>query len=626
MTERSTIRLIARAALIASTVPAVMGQAIAQEPPKQSVIGRTYAESVEAPWPGPVIARGKPNIIWILLDDVGFGAASAFGGPVNTPTIERLAADGLVYSNFHTTGVCSPTRAALLTGRNHNNVGMGAFPSRILGANFPGYDGVLKPEDGTVAEYLRDAGYSTYALGKWHLTPGPEGTILGPFDRWPSGKGFQHFYGFLGGATDQYKPGLIEDQRPVKTDGSHLNKLLVDKAISYIDEQRAISREKPFFMYFATGATHAPHQVDEAWIAKYRGKFDKGWDVVRQEIFARQKKMGIVPADAKLPPRNPRVEAWANLSAPQKKVYARFMEAFSGFLEYTDAELGRLVDHLEETGQLDNTMIYLIVGDNGGSRDGGPNGFIHGDMTMPSKDNAGQIEELVEHFDDLGTRRTESNYPIGWSQATNTPFRDWKGDANSEGGTRNPMILFAPGRVKHGVRTQYSHVIDMLPTTLEAVGIKTPAKVAGIEQTPVQGTSLAYSFDNAKAPTRHTTQYYYLFGSGAIVKDGWKASFQYRPDGLDTIFLTYPLPGKIPDNAGKEEWELYNLNSDFNEINDLAAKMPGKLAEMKQAFEREAQANKLYPLINWSDIWNRTNWKAFTEQTSVYDRPREDQK
>jgi arylsulfatase A-like enzyme len=593
------------------------GRTAAQDPAAGAVVGETYAQSREAPRPAPPVAKGKPNILWILLDDVGFGASSAFGGLINTPTFDRLANNGLRFTNFHTTGVCAPTRAALLTGRNHHKTGMGIFPHRGLSFGFPGYSGFMQPKDGTVAEYLRDAGYSTYALGKWHLTPDEEGTDLGPFDRWPSGKGFQHFFGFLGGATNQYDPELVEDNMHVKPDGRHLNAQLIDKSIAYIDRQENLNPDKPFFLYLATGATHAPHQVDQEWIDKYRGKFDEGWDVFRQEVLNHQKKMGIVPADAKLPPREPRVPAWNSLSADQKKIYNRFMEAYAGYLEYTDHEIGRLISYIEAKGLADNTVIFVMIGDNGASREGGPNGTLDGDLKLPDRDNAGQLDELDSSFDKIGTREALSNYPVGWAQAMDTPFREWKADVQAEGATRNPLIVYWPGHVGQGFREQYGFVTDMLPTALEIAGVKAPSVERGIPQDPLQGASLTYAFADAKAPTHHPEQYYFLFGAGAIVKDGWKASFQYRPDGLDTTWA-FPRLQTIPNYAGKEVWQLYDMNVDYTELNDLASQHPDKLAELQALFRKDAKENDVYPLINWSDVWNTPQWQALLKKGAPY--------
>jgi len=561
-----------------------------------TTFGPAYDAAKETPRILPKVAKGSPNVIWILLDDVGYGAVGTFGGLIATPNFDKLANNGLSYTNFHTMGICAPTRAALLTGRNHHTVGMGMFPHPFLSAGFPGYSGRMEWKDGMIAEYLRDAGYNTYMLGKWHLTPDEETTDLGPFDRWPTSRGFDHFFGFLGGATDQYKPDLIEDTQRIQPDGRHFNAQLVDKAIAYMDRQKKLNPDKPFFMHIATGAAHSPHQVGREWISKYKGQFDEGWDVARERILARQKKLGVVPANAKLPPRESRVPAWNSLSAEEKAVYLRFMESYAGFLEYTDSEIGRLVEHLEKTGVADNTVIFLIVGDNGGSKEGGPNGTLEPELVNPNLDLKAQLEHLHAHVDEIGTGETYSNYPVGWAQAMNTPFRQWKGDVNAEGAIRNPMIVYWPGHIKKGIRTQYGHVTDLLPTTLEMVNVPAPASVRGVAQTPIQGTSLTYSFNDARAATRHTKQYYFLFGSGAIVKDGWKASFRYRPDLLD-IYVT-PRDQFPAIKAKNDVWELYNLNTDFNELNDLAAKEPQRLEALQEVFKQEAEANQVYPLIN----------------------------
>ena len=368
------------APVLAQPVPAARNVAAQSGEP---VIRKTYAESKPGTAPTLPVAKGAPNVIWILLDDVGYGASSTFGGGARTPVLDSLAKNGLTYTNFNTTAVCSPSRAALMTGRNHHAVGMGLLPQKLMAAEFPGYTGRLLPKDGTIADYMRARGYSTYMLGKWHLVPDEEATDLGPFDRWPTGKGFDHWLGFLGGAVDQYKPPLVEDNQYVKPDGRHLTTQLTDKAISYIDRQQKLNPEKPFFMYFSTGATHEPFQVDREWIDKNKGRFDEGWDVYREKTFARQKELGVIPANAKLPPRNPRVPAWDSLSADQKKVYARFMEAYSGFFEHTDSEIGRLIAHLKEKGLYDNTVIFYIVGDNGADVGGGPIGET--ELTFPSR-------------------------------------------------------------------------------------------------------------------------------------------------------------------------------------------------------------------------------------------------
>lgn len=569
----------------------------------KGTVGKTFAQSKEW-WPEKKGSpKGAPNVIWILLDDAGFGASSSFGGLINTPTFDSLADQGLRYTNFHTTGVCAPTRAALLTGRNHHSVHMGLFPHEFLSAGFPGYDGRIPSSKGTIAENLRQNGYSTYQLGKWHLTPDDETSDLGPFDRWPSGKGFDHNFGFLGGAEDQYKPKLVEDNKNVKPDGRHLNEQLIDKAIGYIQNQKAALQQKPFFLYLATGATHSPHQVGREWIDKYHGKFDEGWDTYREKVFANQKKLGVIPANAKLPERNPRVKEWSSLSEDEKKVYARFMEAYAGFLEETDHEIGRLVAYLKTSGQFDNTAIFVIIGDNGASKEGSINGVLGGEFKPLPGDEKVQIAELLKNYDKIGTSDAYSNYPFGWAQAANTPFKYWKADANSEGGTRNPLIVSWPNGIteKGGIRTQYGHVIDLLPTTLELTGSSKPLTIRDIKQDPFQGTSLVYSFNDSKAPNKHLVQYHFLFGAGSIYSHGWKAEFGYRPDFVD-LFGTYPAPVKIENNAGKEVWELYKISDDFNELNDLAKSNPEKLKELQTLFDQEAKANNVYPLVNWSDV------------------------
>ncbi|MFN9750034.1 MAG: arylsulfatase, partial [Planctomycetota bacterium] len=539
----------------------------------------------------------------------------AFGGPARTPVIERLAKNGLRYTNFHTTGVCSPSRAAMLTGRNHHKVGMGLLPQKLMAAEFPGYTGRLDPtKDGTIAHYLRERGYGTYFLGKSHLTPDEESTDLGPFDRWPSGLGFDHALGFHWGETDQYKPDLFEDNQRVQPDGRHLNTIMADKAISYVDRQNKLAPDKPFFMFFSTGATHSPHQVDREWIDKYKGKFDEGWDVVREKIFARQKDLGVISANTKLPPRSSRVPAWNSLSIDQRKVYARFMEAYAGYFEQTDYEIGRFLSYLEVKGMLENTAIFVVLGDNGADIGGGPNGEI--EHVFPNEltaDDDAQMAHLLENFDKIGTSEVMSSYPMGWSQAMNTPFRDWKTQAHAEGGTRTGMVVHWPMGItkKNEVRTQYTYLTDLLPTTLEIAGAKVPAIVKGVPQTPIQGESLAYSFENASAPERHMTQYYFLYGGGGIYHKGWKASFAYRPDFTD-LFGIYPNPKTAQNNAGKEVWELYRVIEDPTELNDLAQSNPAKLKEMQALFDQEAKANQVYPLINWSDLF--PGFKKFQEE------------
>jgi arylsulfatase len=583
---------------VACLVTSAQGQS---QQPYQGTVGRTLAESKEW-WPELVRPpAGSPNVVWILIDDVGFGASSAFGGAIATPNFEALAQQGVRFTNFHTTAICAPTRAALLTGRNSASVHESGFSHTVMSAGFPGWDGRVPAEDGTIAEILRDQGYATFAVGKYGVTPDEEATDAGPFDHWPTGKGFDHFLGFLGSQTDQYKPDLVEDQAHVKPDGRHLSEQITDKAISYIDREKKAAPDKPFFLYYAPGATHAPHQVAAEWSDKYKGAFDDGWDVYRQKVFEQQKTLGIIPASAILPDRNPAIKAWASLSPEERKLYARFMEVYAGYLTYTDHEVGLLVDHLKAIHQFDNTLFIVMIGDNGASKEGTFSGDIDRSLVAKPLSQKDNLQYNLAKVGEIGTpAATEGNYPLGWAQAANTPFRFWKSDANSEGGTRNPMIIAYPKVIKHygEIRTQYGHVIDILPTTLELLHLSAPDTIRSVHQQPIQGASLAYALDDAAAPSRHTVQYYYIFGSRAIYKDGWKASLAYPNDFLGA---NGPDAGKTFD---ENAWELYNMNEDYTERVDLAKKYPEKVAQMRALFEQQARDHNLYPLITWDDVLN----------------------
>ncbi|MBX2924840.1 MAG: arylsulfatase [Chitinophagaceae bacterium] len=547
----------------------------------QGKIGKTVEESQEW-WPEKKKATdGAPNVLVFLLDDAGYGTSSAFGGLMETPVLDSLANNGLRYTNFHTTGVCSPTRAALLTGRNHHSVHMGHLNYNALG--YPGYDGYLPEDKATIAEILKENHYNTYAVGKYHVTPVSEITSVGPFDRWPLGKGFDHFFGWHLGHTDQYHPNLYEDNQvtSVEPNKQHVTTLLADKAIKYIANQRSIAPENPFFLYFSVGAIHSPHQVDKKWSDLYKGKFDKGWDWYREEVFERQKKLGIVAQNAELPDRDPSVPAWESLSPEARKLYARYMEIYAGFMTHTDHEFGRIIKYLEEVGVADNTVVIAIIGDNGSSHSTA-HGNINGYISQLEADK--QVPEGLKIYEKMGTEHSFMDAPSGWTQATNTPFRLWKTDANAEGGTRNPLIVYYPKAIKEkgGIRKQYSHVIDIAPTIIDITGSNIPAVIKGHAQKSIEGTSLFYSLNDAKAADRHTIQYYELRGKRAIYKDGWKASV-YHESGT---------------SFADDVWELYNLNEDFNERIDIAKQNPGKLKELQDIFDGEAKKYNVYPLID----------------------------
>ncbi|MDB4901300.1 MAG: sulfatase [Mucilaginibacter sp.] len=577
-----------------------------QQQPFKGVVGKTLADSKES-WTAPIKApKGAPNVLWIILDDVGFGASSTFGGVIRTPNFDTLASLGLRYTNFHTAAICAPTRSALLTGRNHHYVHMGGFAHTSLSAGFPGWDGRIPSDKGTAAEILRENGYNTFGVGKYGLTPDEDATDAGPFDRWPSGKGFDHYFGFLGSQTDQYQPDLIEDNAHVTPDGRNLNEQITDKAIFYLTRQQKVAPNKPFFLYYSPGATHAPHQVAKEWSDQYKGKFDEGWDVFRERVFANQKKLGIIPANAVLPERNPDIKAWKSLPEDEKKLYARFMEVYAGYLTYADHEVGRLINYLKASKQLDNTLVFVIIGDNGASKEGTFNGDIDRTIFKNQLSEEENIKHNLEKIGEIGTPDgKQTNYPLGWAQAANTPFKFWKEDANSEGGTRNPLIVYYPKGIKNagGIRTQYGHVIDILPTTLEYLGINPPEYIRGIKQDTLQGTSLVYSFNDASAPSRHKIQYYYIFGSRSVYKDGWKAEVYHHPDVIDLGRpKTGTAAGSAVNNFDTDVWELYNLNTDFNERINVASKYPEKLNELKALYDDLAKKNNIYPFIDWEDV------------------------
>jgi len=541
--------------------------------------------------------EGAPNVVVVLLDDVGFGAASTFGGPIDTPALDGLASDGLRYNRFHTTAICSPTRASLLTGRDAHVAGVGTVMN--VANSYPGYRGVLNDETATVAEMLRQQGYNTAAFGKWHLVPDWEASPSGPFDHWPTGVGFEKFYGFLGGETDQFEPTLYEATTPVRRPAGeryHLTEDLAAQAVRWMHLQHAVTPEKPFFLYFAPGATHAPHQVPAQWIAPFRGKFDGGWDAMRETILNRQKTLGVIPADTRLTPRPELLPAWDSLGEDERRVAARMMEVYAGFLAHTDAQVGKLVQALKDSGQFDNTLFIYIVGDNGGSGEGGVLGGVNYMGTLQGLPEP--VARKLQRIDDYGGPDSYLNYPAGWAWAMNTPFQWMKQFASHLGGTRNPMVVTWPKGIKDrgGLRTQFSHVNDIVPTILAAAHIEAPRSVNGARQLPMDGVSLVQSFTSANAPELHRTQYFEVFGNRAIYHDGWMAAaFHGR------VPWTVGLGGRARDFSA-DRWELYDLTQDFSQARDLAATNPGKLKSMQMLFDQEAARVGILPLRDASEV------------------------
>lgn len=561
-------------------------------------IGRTAADS-EPAWPSiPKAPDGAPNILLICLDDTGFGQIGCYGGlggRIQTPNMDRLAARGLRYNNMHTTALCSPTRAALLTGRNHHSVGVGIIMEFATG--YPGYNAQMPHESATISEVLVEKGYNTMCLGKWHLAPDEHIGPTGPYDRWPLGRGFERYYGFLSGDSSQWRPVLWQDNsrvEPPKTpdEGYHLTEDLADKAIQWITEQKAVAPSKPFFMYFATGATHAPHHVHKSYVDRYKGAFDVGWDVVREETLKKQKEIGLIPENTDLPERNPAVKAWNDLDDVAKKVFCRQMETYAGFLTHTDEQIGRLVNLLEQIGQLDNTLI-MIISDNGASGEGGPEGLLsevsYFNMVPETMD------DKLRGLDRWGQPGTYPHYATGWAMAGNTPNR-WYKQFVHEGGTRDPFIVSWPARIQsHGeIRSQFHHVVDVAPTILEAVELEMPATVKGYPQTPLEGVSMLYSFDDAAAKTRKQTQYFEMAGHRALWKDGWKLVAFHKSQ---TAAATFGLEAPEKDlDFDRDQWELYHLDEDFSESHDLAATHPDKVKELEQDWWHAAETYQVLPL------------------------------
>ena len=551
------------------------------EPEFGGRIGRYLSES-EPWWPAPVHpGADAPNVVLILLDDLGFSHFGCFGSSIDTPNIDRLASQGLRYTNFHVTPVCSPTRASLLTGRNHHAIGMRSISN--FDSGFPHMRGRITPRAATVAEMLRDHGYATFALGKWHLCPMTECSQAGPFDQWPLQRGFDRFYGFLDGETDQFHPELVYDNHWIEApgrpeDGYHLSEDLVDKGIEFLHDSIGVRPDRPFFMYLAFGATHAPHQAPESYLAKYRGVFDEGWDVWRERWFRRQKELGVIPPETELAPRNPGVEAWDDLTDNQRRLACRLQEAFAAFLDHTDAQVGRLLDALDRLDVADDTMVILLA-DNGASQEGGPFGVLHEmkffNFLIETPD------EAIARIDDIGGPHSHSNYPWGWAQVGNTPFK-WYKQNTHEGGVHVPLVLRWPSKVTDagGIRDQFHHVNDVVPTILEGIGVDAPTVFRGVEQLPVTGTSMVYSFDAQRAASNKIVQYYEMHGHRGIWSDGWKAVTRHQ---MGTSF-------------DDDRWELYHVDLDRSEVHDLAESHPEKLQELIELWWVEAEREGVLPL------------------------------
>jgi arylsulfatase len=529
-----------------------------------------------------------PNVVIVLIDDMGFGVSSAFGGPVRMPTFEMLASGGLRYNRFHTTALCSPTRVALLTGHNHHANNAGAIME--LATAFPGNTGIRPLNITPLANILRLNGYSTAAFGKYHETPPWEVSVSGPYDRWPTGSGFDKFYGFIGGETNQWAPAIYDGVTRVEqpnTPNYHFTTDMTNQAINWVSAQQSLTPDKPFYMYFAPGATHAPHHVPKEWIAKYKGQFSQGWDKLREETFERQKKMGIIPPDTKLTPRPNEIPAWEDMNADQKRLFERQMEAYAGFAEHTDAEVGRLVRQLAEIGELDNTLFFYIAGDNGASAEGGPEGSYNEMMALNGV--IGKAEQMMPHIDTWGGPTTFPHFAIGWAWACNTPFQWTKQVASHFGGTRNGMVMHWPEGIKSTgqIRSQFHHVVDVAPTVLEAAKIPQPSTVNGIPQRPMDGVSMLYSAEAPKAPDRRTTQYFEMFGNRGIYHEGWVACTRHS--------IPWVLSAKLPA-LDQDVWELYHVDEDFSQANDLAKQNPEKLKQLQDVFTKEAIRNHVFPI------------------------------
>ena len=580
-----------------SATTTIDGKQLPPEPPKFGGVIKEDAKNSKPYWPPSVVPpKGAPNVLLIMTDDQGYGVSGTFGGVIPTPSMDRIAKAGLRYTQFHSTALCSPTRAALITGRNHHSVGFGVIGEMSTG--YPGYDSVIGPESATVGTILRDNGFATSWFGKNHNTPTYLYSAAGPFDQWPVGMGFQYFYGFMGGETDQWTPYLFRNTSQVfpfvGKPGYNLITDMADDAISYMNGLNAAASDKPFFLYYVPGGTHSPHQPKKEWIEKFKGKFDMGWEKLREQIFANQKRLGVVPANTQLTPWPDTLPKWDSLSFVQKKLYAREAEVFAAYAAYTDNEIGRVIQAVDDMGKLDNTLIIYISGDNGtsaeGTLEGTPNQMTayNGILKLPEA-------ELMLHYEDWGSEKTYPHMSVAWSWAFDTPFKWTKQVASHFGGTRQGMVISWPGHITDagGIRTQFHHIIDIVPTILEAAGIQAPATVNGITQNPIEGVSMAYTFDkaNANAPSKRDTQYFEMFANRGIYHDGWYACT--TPPAPPWLMGTAKLP-----EINEYKWELYNIADDYSQYNDLAAKNPDKLSELQALFLTEAAKYQVLPLDN----------------------------
>ncbi|TAL03338.1 MAG: arylsulfatase [Rhodospirillaceae bacterium] len=568
--------------------------------PLAGKVGRTAAESHAPVWPeNPAAPKGAPNVLIIMTDDVGFGVTSTFGGPVPTSTFEALSQHGARYNSFNTTALCSPTRASLLTGRLPQNVNMGNVTN--LPTGYDGYTTVIPKTGGTIAQILKENGYNTAMFGKGHITPEWEMSMAGPYDRWPTGLGFEYFYGFLSADTSMYAPSIVENTTPREPPHNdpnyHFEADMADHAIQWLRQQHAVAPDKPFFAYYAPGLSHTPHHVPKDWLEKFRGKFDQGWDEVRAESFSRQKRLGIIPADAKISPRPDILPAWDSFDAEHKKVYARLMEAYAASVAYSDYQTGRVIDELRRSGQFDNTLIIYIEGDNGASAEGGLAGLAFEQSTITGRQE--DFSELASHYDDIGGPKVYNHMPAAWAWAMNAPFPWWKQVASQAGGVRNGMVISWPGHIADSrvMRRQYAHVSDIMPTVLDAIGIKAPAELDGIRQQPLDGVSLTYTFTQPKAPTTRHIQLYEMMENYAIYQDGWIAGTLPKRAAWEAGAAGNRRLDIGPD---QRQWTLFNLNSDFTTAVDLSKSDPAKLKKMQDLFWEEAAKNNILPIHDYS--------------------------